>query len=214
MTVSPYATGAVKAIVERALAAVILVCLLPVLLACAAAILVRDGWPVLFTETRVGRRGKLFRLIKFRSMRQEQGLEQGLPITAAGDARISILGAKLRKRKLDELPQLWNVVWGQMSLIGPRPESPGFVDFNSGEWAEILEVAPGITGAASVEYYNEEERLRGVSNPVLTYREEILPVKLAIEREWLRTSSPSVDLRLLARTVSRVVHSWGSSSAS
>jgi lipopolysaccharide/colanic/teichoic acid biosynthesis glycosyltransferase len=207
---SRYATSASKMIIERLLAAMMLVILSPLLLVCALAILATDGRPVLYLDTRVGRHGKLFRMIKFRSMR----VEEGLAITAGGDTRITALGAHLRKWKLDELPQLWNVVRGQMSLIGPRPESPSIVNLNSGEWREILEVAPGLTGAASVEYYDEDERLRGASNPVETYRKEILPAKLAIERAWLRTSSPRVDLRLLTRTIARVIRSLGTGAAS
>lgn len=198
---SRYALSATRKSMERVVAGCALVILSPVLLACAAAILCAEGRPVLFLDTRVGRHGKLFPLMKFRSMRGGPGL----PITAGGDARITTVGAKLRKWKLDELPQLWNVVRGQMGLIGPRPERPGFVDLNCGTWAEILEVAPGITGAASVEYYDEEDRLRGVRNPVEKYRDEILPEKLALERAWLRMSSPAVDMRLLCRTVSLVM---------
>jgi lipopolysaccharide/colanic/teichoic acid biosynthesis glycosyltransferase len=199
--ISRYAISARKMIIERLLAGVALVVLSPVMVVCAIVVLYADGWPVLYFDTRVGRRGKLFRLVKFRSMRSEPGL----PITAGGDARISAAGAVLRKWKMDELPQLWNVIRGQMSLVGPRPESPGFVERDPGAWAEILEVAPGITGAASVEYFNEEERLRGALNPVEKYCEEILPMKLEIERAWLRTSSPAVDMRLLTRTVFQIV---------
>jgi lipopolysaccharide/colanic/teichoic acid biosynthesis glycosyltransferase len=188
----------------------VLVILSPVIVACALTILCIDGWPVLCLDTRMGRGGKPFRMVKFRSMR----LERGLAITAGDDRRITALGARLRRWKLDELPQLWNVVRGEMSLIGPRPENPALVDLTAPEWKEVLKVAPGITGAASVEYYNEDERLRGAANPVETYRKEILPVKLAIERSWLRTSSPLGDLRLLARTISRVIQSLGSGSMS
>lgn len=200
--VSRYATGAAKALTERAFAAILMIVLAPVFVACALAILACDGPPVLFIDTRVGRQGKLFGLAKFRSMR----LAPGPRITSGGDPRITPLGARLRRWKLDELPQLWNVVRGQMSLIGPRPETPSLVDFNSLEWAEILEVPPGITGAASVEYFNEAERLRGAADPAAKYREQILPAKLAIERAYLRTCSPLGDLRLLTRTLSRLFH--------
>jgi lipopolysaccharide/colanic/teichoic acid biosynthesis glycosyltransferase len=201
--ISPYAGSAAKAIVERTIAAGLLIILSPLLLACALAILAEDGWPVLFTATRVGRQGKLFGLVKFRSMRQERGAA----ITAGDDRRITPLGGRLRGWKLDELPQLWNVVRGEMSLIGPRPEIPELVDLKSGEWDEILAVPPGLTGAASVKYFNEDERLRGATNPVGKYREQILPDKLAIERDYLRTCSPLVDMRLLARTAGRIIRS-------
>jgi lipopolysaccharide/colanic/teichoic acid biosynthesis glycosyltransferase len=192
--ISRYARSATKALVERALAGVLLIMLSPVMAACAVAILWNDGWPVFFIDTRVGRRGRFFGLVKFRSMR----LERGAPITGGDDSRITPLGAKLRRSKLDELPQLWNVLRGQMSLIGPRPETPALVDLNSAEWNEILEVPPGMTGAASVEYFNEGERLRGTADPVRKYREQILPGKLSLEMAWLRTCSPMGDFRLLA----------------
>jgi lipopolysaccharide/colanic/teichoic acid biosynthesis glycosyltransferase len=207
--VSRYATSATKALLERALAGVLLVVLSPVMVACALTILWKDGWPVFFTGSRVGRRGRLFGLVKFRSMR----LERGAAITAGDDTRITATGATLRRWKLDELPQLWNVLRGEMSLIGPRPETPSLVDLNTIEWTEILEVPPGITGAASVEFFEEDEQLRGAADPVRKYREEILPGKLTLEMAYLRTCSPLGDLRLLARTLARVFRALGSRAA-
>lgn len=197
---SPYATSALKSAVERTLAGVLLMGLAPVMAACAMAVAVCDGRPLLYASLRVGRHGRRFRVLKFRTMRQEAGLS----ITAGDDPRITHLGGLLRHWKLDELPQLWNVVRGEMGLIGPRPEAPEFVDERSEEWAAILEVTPGITGAASVEYFNEEERLRGVGDPAGFYRQHILPEKLAIERHWLSRCSPLGDASLLLRTALRV----------
>jgi len=197
---STYATSAVKSAVERALAALLLLGFSPVMAVCWVAIALRDGRPAFYVSTRVGRHGRRFRLLKFRTMRREAGRA----ITVGGDPRITPLGARLRRWKLDELPQLWNVVRGEMSLIGPRPEDPAFVDEASEAWAEILEVAPGITGAASVEYFNEEERLRAASDPIALYRSSILPEKLAIDRLYLSRCSPAGDARLLLRTVARL----------
>ena len=181
-----YARSALKNVIERTLAAVLLAGLLPVMAACAIAVALRDGRPVIYVSTRVGRAGRHFGLLKFRTMRQETGRA----VTAGGDPRITPLGGVLRRWKLDELPQLWNVIRGEMSLTGPRPESPEFVDESSAVWAEILEVPPGITGAASVTYFNEEEGLRGVIDPIAMYRNRILPEKLAIERRYLNSCSP------------------------
>jgi lipopolysaccharide/colanic/teichoic acid biosynthesis glycosyltransferase len=203
--VNRYAKSAVKGLMERAIAGVLIVLLSPLMLGCAVAILWGNGRPVLFVDTRVGRRGRLFGLVKFRSMR----LERGAPITAGDDTRITPLGARLRRWKLDELPQLWNVLKGEMSLIGPRPETPALVDLNSAEWLEILEVRPGLTGAASVEFSNEDDRLRGASDPVAKYRSQILPRKLAIEHAWLQTCSPLGDLRIIGRTLALVFRAVG-----
>ena len=201
-----YARSALKSVIERTLAAVLLlVGLAPVMAACAIAVALRDGWPVIYVSTRVGRSGRRFGLLKFRTMR----LETGRAITAGGDPRITPLGSVLRRWKLDELPQLWNVIRGDMSLIGPRPESPEFVDETSAVWAEILEVPPGITGAASVAYFNEEETLRGASDPIALYRNRILPEKLAIERRYLNSCSPGGDARLLIHTLRRIFGSGG-----
>lgn len=202
---SAYARGKAKPVAEGILAGILLLLATPLLLLCAAAVLCLDGAPVFYADTRVGLHGKVFRLWKFRSMR----LAPGLPVTAATDPRITALGGRLRRWKLDELPQLWNVVRGDMSLVGPRPETPQFVDAKSREWRELLQVRPGITGAASVESFDEEARLGRATDPLEFYRAEVLPAKLALERAWLRSCSPAGDLRLILRTVARVFGSRG-----
>lgn len=203
--VSRYATSTAKSMIERVLAALLLAGLSPLMLACAIAVLLGDGWPAFYAGIRVGRHGRLFRQLKFRTMLPAaRRPAPGHPVTAGGDARITAVGARLRRWKLDELPQLWNVVRGEMNLVGPRPEVPEFVDSSDPLWTEILEVAPGITGAASVEYFNEEERLRGVSDPIAFYRGTILPAKMAIEQRWLSRCSPKEDARLLLRTAGRL----------
>ncbi len=203
--VSPYATSAAKRAIERTLAALLLLAISPLMVVCAAVVLLGDGWPVCYAGTRVGRHGRRFRQLKFRTMLPAARVTAAGPsITAGGDPRITSVGAHLRRWKLDELPQLWNVVRGEMALVGPRPEVPEFVDEADPVWTEILEVAPGITGAASVEYFNEEERLRGVSDPVAFYRSTLLPAKLAVEQRWLSLCSPAEDARLLLRTAGRL----------
>ncbi|MCC6862440.1 MAG: sugar transferase [Bryobacterales bacterium] len=172
--------------------------LAPLLLLIAAAVLLTGGPPVLFRQVRVGRSGVPFRLLKFRSMRQGQA---GAQITAGGDRRVTGLGRILRKYKLDELPQLWNVLAGEMSLIGPRPEVPAFVDASSPVWREVLSVRPGITDLASLVYRHEERLLSEARDPETYYRTAILPDKLALNVQYLRMRSPRRDARIVAMTL-------------
>jgi len=179
-----------------------LIVLAPLLLLIAAGVVLTDGRPVLFRQVRVGRDGSLFKLAKFRSMRA--GLP-GTRITAGGDRRVTSLGRVLRKYKLDELPQLWNVLAGHMSLIGPRPEVPSFVDPASPMWREVLSVRPGITDLASLVYRDEERLLMETGDPERHYREVILPDKLALNVQYLRMRSPGRDLRIIAMTLAASV---------
>ena len=141
-----------------------LLLLWPALLIVALLIRMKmPGGPVIFTQRRVGRDGRLFTMYKFRSMTVSHS---GSSVSVAGESRITPLGAKLRKYKLDELPELWNVLKGDMSFVGPRPDVPGYADRLQGEDRLILKLRPGITGPASLKYANEEEILAQVSDPV------------------------------------------------
>lgn len=129
----------------------------PVLLIVALLIRIKmPGGPVLFKQKRVGKDGKLFTMVKFRTMTVGHG---GSSVSVAGESRITPLGAKLRKYKLDELPELWNVLKGDMSFVGPRPDVPGYADQLKGEDREVLKLRPGITGPASLKYRDEEEQI-------------------------------------------------------
>ena len=176
-----------------------LVSISPVLLAVALLILVKmpDG-PVLFRQVRIGKDGKPFSLVKFRTMAKDQA---GETVTVAGDARVTPLGAKLRRYKLDELPELWNVLVGDMSFVGPRPDVPGYADALTGEDREILQLRPGITGLATLKYRNEEELLAGVDDPVRYNDEVIFPDKVRLNRLYLHHQSLVLDLRILWATV-------------
>jgi lipopolysaccharide/colanic/teichoic acid biosynthesis glycosyltransferase len=182
---------------DQILAAVALLILSPVLLLVALAVLLESGRPILFTQSRVGREGKLFELLKFRTMRQGQS---GPAITAKGDSRITRTGKFLRKFKLDELPQFWNVIRGDMSLVGARPEVPRFVDMNSPAWSLILKFRPGITDPASIAYRNEELLLATSADPIRFYEETVLPAKLAINMAYLEKRSFWMDLRVIGQT--------------
>lgn len=156
-----------KWIFDRVVAAVGLLCLWPVLIVVAVLIRVKmPGGPVLFRQERVGRHGRLFTMVKFRSMKVASEPPKGerehsswSSVSVAGESRITPLGAKLRRWKLDELPELWNVLVGDMSFVGPRPDVPGYADKLTGDDRRVLELRPGITGPASLKYRDEEELL-------------------------------------------------------
>lgn len=188
-----------KWIFDRTAAAVGLVLLLPVLLFIAIIIKVRmpDG-PVIFTQKRVGQYGKIFTLYKFRSM---SICHSGSSVSVAGENRITPLGAKLRKYKIDELPELWNVLTGSMSFVGPRPDVPGYADALIGEDREILALRPGITGPASLKYRNEEELLAGEDDPVKFNDEVLFPDKVRLNKYYLRHYSFFKDIQMIVCTV-------------
>lgn len=175
-----------------------LVVLMPVLLAVAILIRRHDGPPVFFRQMRVGRRGRLFHIWKFRTMRT--GVS-GTSITAGGDRRITRIGAILRRYKIDELPQLFNVLKGDMSLVGPRPEVPEFVELEAPIWQAVLQVRPGVTGVATLLFRDEEGLLRGSSDPGTLYRESVLPAKLVLNLSYLRSRSFWRNLKLIYLTV-------------
>ena len=146
-----------KWIFDRLVSLIGLLFLWPVLLVVAILVKIKmPGGPVFFKQKRVGQHGKLFTMVKFRSMAVEHG---GSSVSVAGEARITPLGAKLRRYKLDELPELWNVLVGDMSFVGPRPDVPGYADQLKGDDRRMLELRPGITGPASLKYRDEEELL-------------------------------------------------------
>lgn len=151
-----------------------------------------------FRQERVGRDGKLFKVIKIRTMRAMDGTT----ITTASDDRITPLGAKLRRYKIDELPQLWNVLIGDMSVVGPRPDVRGFLDCLEGEDRKLLQLRPGITGPASLKYRDEEQMLANVQNPEQHNTYVIWPDKVRINLEYMRNWSFVEDIRIILRTIS------------
>jgi lipopolysaccharide/colanic/teichoic acid biosynthesis glycosyltransferase len=181
-----------------------LVALAPLLALLWLAVVVESGLPGFFRQQRAGFRGRYFPLLKFRSMTVLRGTEQG-SFEAGSAARVTRVGALLRRTKLDELPQLWNVLIGDMSLVGPRPEVRKWVDAYPERWTRVLAVRPGITDPASLVYRNEEEILARSPDPEKAYRNEILPHKLDLYEEYVRTQSFWGDIRILARTAWVVV---------
>jgi hypothetical protein len=178
-----------------------LICLWPVLLVVAILIKVKmPGGPVLFTQHRIGKDGKLFTMYKFRSMTMSHS---GSSISVAGESRITPLGAVLRKYKLDELPELWNVLIGDMSFVGPRPDVPGYADSLQGEDRLILKLRPGITGPASLKYANEEEILATVNDPIKYNDEIIFPDKVRINLNYYYHHTFLGDIKLIFQTIFR-----------
>jgi lipopolysaccharide/colanic/teichoic acid biosynthesis glycosyltransferase len=170
----------------------------PLLLILAVAIKIESRGPVFFRGVRVGLHGHRFRIFKFRSMVADAE-QSGPGITAAGDSRVTRLGRLLRRFKLDELPQLLNVLKGEMSLVGPRPEDPRYVAHYTAEQRRVLSVRPGITGAASVRYRHEEVLLRGPDWETV-YLTVIMPDKLKIDLAYIEHWSFGSDLKVLVQT--------------
>jgi len=182
---------------DRITSGITLIILLPVFFLIGASIFLETGWPIFFLQTRMGRNGTAFDLIKFRTMRHKMA---GPSLTVGGDHRITVVGSFLRKFKLDELPQLWNVLRGQMAFVGPRPEVPEFVDLTASIWQTILSVHPGITNPAAIAFRDEELLLEPSGDPIRYYKDILLPAKLAMNLEYIKTSSFWSDLCVIART--------------
>jgi lipopolysaccharide/colanic/teichoic acid biosynthesis glycosyltransferase len=181
-----------------------LILLFPVLLLVAVLVKITSKGPAFFGQVRVGQNEKPFTIWKFRSMclRAE---ELGPPITASGDRRITPFGAFLRKSKLDEVPQLWNVLKGDMSIVGPRPELRCYVVRYSTQQRRVLAVKPGITDFASLQYREEERLLKNCEDPERYYREIILPHKLTLNLRYVERVSLLQDLALILSTVRSVL---------
>ena len=196
-----------KYLFDRLVSFLGLIILLPVLVIVAILVKVKmPGGPVFFSQRRVGRNGRLFTMHKFRTMTMDH---DGSSVSVAGESRITPLGAKLRKYKLDELPELWNVLIGDMSFVGPRPDVPGYADALVGEDREVLRLRPGITGPASLKYRDEEELLArvasegidGYNDPVKYNDEVIYPDKVRLNRYYLHHYSFWMDIKMIFATV-------------
>ena len=201
-----------KKIFDRVVSFFGLLFLWPVLAVVAVLIRIKmPGGPVLFTQKRVGKDGKLFTMYKFRSMTVGHG---GSSVSVAGESRITPLGAKLRKYKLDELPELWNVLIGNMSFVGPRPDVPGYADKLQGEDRRVLELRPGITGPASLKYRDEEDMIaeyvarnkgkNGLNDEQLAiwYNDNVIyPDKVRLNLYYLNHYSFFLDIKMIFCTI-------------
>ncbi|MCB0976723.1 MAG: sugar transferase [Acidimicrobiales bacterium] len=201
----------VRSVLDRVVAAVLLVPLAPVMAVLSYRIRRYDGGPGMITVPRVGRDGREFGMWKLRSMRVEDpsGMAGGVRLTGEDDDRITPIGVRLRAYYLDEMPQLVNVVRGEMALLGPRPEAPEFVDDSEG-WREVLSMRPGIAGPTQLVVNNWEREVITADPTGETYTEEVVPVKLAIDGWYVRRSSPKLDALVAITLLRRFMPGTGS----
>lgn len=193
-----------KAIFDRLAALIGIIVLSPLLLVCTLLVSLDSPGGPFFVQTRVGKHGKTFGLYKFRSMRIDA--EQSGKLTIGDrDPRITKVGYILRKYKLDELPQLFNVLFGHMSVVGPRPEVPEYVALYNTDQRRALEVKPGITDYASLIYFRESELLAKSPDPGSTYINEVMPTKLALNLKYIEQRSFMEDLRIIGQTILRIL---------
>ncbi len=192
-----------KRLFDLAAAGAGLVVLAPLLVAIGVLILMEDGRPVFFRQERVGRDGRPFRIWKFRTMVVDAE-RRGGAITVGRDPRITRVGHWLRRFKLDELPQLWNVVRGEMSLVGPRPEVPRYVALYTPEQRRVLSLVPGITDPASIAYRDEAALLADSDDPERLYVERIMPDKIRINLDYAARRSLWSDVRVILETLRKV----------
>jgi lipopolysaccharide/colanic/teichoic acid biosynthesis glycosyltransferase len=208
----------VKRVVDIACAGTLLLLLAPVMFVVALCVST-SGQPILFRQARVGRNGRIFKLVKFRTMvpdaearleavlRQDPARQEEWIRTQKlqNDPRITVAGSFLRRSSLDELPQLFNVLAGDMSLVGPRPEVKKYVDLYNEQQKKVLSVRPGITDYASIEFINENELLGKSSDPEKTYIEVIMPAKLKLNLRYINEQGFGTDIKIIFKTLGKIV---------
>jgi len=193
----------IKRAIDILLSAVALVVLLPAFVVIALVVMLDSRGGAFFRQTRIGKDGHSFHLLKFRSMRP--GSETAGQITVGQrDPRITGVGHFLRRTKLDELPQLFNILLGHMSIVGPRPAVPRYVAMYTAEQRQVLSVRPGLTSLASIAYINENEVLGRSADPEHAYIHVIMPAKLALDLQYVREQSLALDIRIIFGTIGRL----------
>ncbi len=193
----------VKFCFDRVASFIGLVLLSPLFLVISLWVKMGSEGPVFFLQERVGKDGKLFKIIKFRTMVKDAP-KLGPAVTGGDDPRITSAGRFLRRYKLDELPQLINVLKGEMSLVGPRPEVPRYVDVTGNEWRQVLKLRPGITGVSQIAHIDEEGLLSGQANPEEFYLREVLPKKMALDLEYVRSHGMIKDFSIIFKTLAGI----------
>lgn len=188
-----------KRIFDILTSAIVLLVLLPVWLIIALLIAVESPGGVFYKQVRVGKGNRDFYLYKFRTMRVGSD-KKGLLTVGERDNRITRIGYFLRKFKIDEFPQLLNIIKGDMSIVGPRPEVRKYVDLYTPEQMKVLTVRPGLTDYASIKYVNENEVLAASDNPEQTYIDEVMPAKLGLNLQYIANQSLTEDIRLIFKT--------------
>jgi lipopolysaccharide/colanic/teichoic acid biosynthesis glycosyltransferase len=175
-----------------------LIVFFPVFLIIAILIKLKMPGPIFFRQNRVGKDARLFRMVKFRTMKVNHG---GSTISVKGESRITPLGATMRKYKLDELPEFWNILIGDMSFVGPRPDVPGYADVLKGEDRLLLTFRPGLTGAASIKYSNEEELLSEQQDPIWYNDNVLYPAKVRINNNYVKNWTFFLDIKIILYTL-------------
>ena len=199
-----------KRILDIVVSLIGLICLFPLLLLVAILVKLDSPGPIFFKQERIGMRFRPFQILKFRTMMQDSST-RGKSITVGDDPRITRVGWFLRKTKIDELPQLINVLRGEMTFVGPRPEVPQYVEIFRKDYEEILKIRPGITDLASIKYRDEAALLGQSENPEEEYIRRVLPDKIKLEKEYIRRSSFMFDLKLIFKTLLTIFESKASS---
>lgn len=189
-----------KSLFDLSVSLISFVIFLPFFMGISILIKLSSKGPVLFKQVRVGKNGKEFKILKFRTMITDAE-RKGLQLTVGKDPRITNIGHFLRKYKLDELPQLINILKGEMSFVGPRPEVPKYVSLYSEDQKKVLQVKPGITDIASLKYINENELLKDASNPEQIYIDQILPAKLRLNYKYIQNQSFLFDIKIIFQTL-------------
>ncbi|GIV27305.1 MAG: glycosyl transferase [Bacteroidia bacterium] len=194
----------IKRLFDILFSLVALILLLPIFILIAIAIVIDDGFPIFYLQERVGKNFRPFKLFKFRTMYKDAD-KKGYLTVGSKDPRVTTIGYYLRKYKLDELPQFINVLIGDMSIIGPRPEVKKYVDLYNDEQKKVLSVKPGITDYASIKYINENDILALSENPEKTYIEEVMPEKLKINLEYIEKQSFLEDIKIILKTLTKIL---------
>jgi lipopolysaccharide/colanic/teichoic acid biosynthesis glycosyltransferase len=195
-----------KRLLDIIISLILLLLFFPLMCIIAVCIKITSKGPVFFRQSRAGYSEKYFNILKFRSMSLKKK-DDKTEFDAGSDLRVTAIGRILRKTKLDELPQLFNVIKGDMSLVGPRPEVQTYIKLYPLEWKQILTVKPGITDPASIEFRNEEEILAAANDPENEYRQNILPTKLKYYKDYVENISFFFDLKIVLKTVFVVLFS-------
>lgn len=193
-----------KRFIDILLSLPILLLFSPVWILIALAVSLESPGGPFYIQERIGRFGRPFAMYKFRTMARGSD-KKGLITIGYNDSRITKTGRFLRKYKIDEFPQLWNVIKGDMSLVGPRPEVSKYVEMYTEEQRGVLNVRPGLTDYASLEYFHENELLANSADPDKTYIEEIMPAKLALNLRYIREQSLATDLHIIRRTIGKII---------
>ena len=194
----------IKRVLDFFFSIIFLIILMPFFIIIALLIIIDDGFPIMYRQTRVGKNGNFFKILKFRTMKKNADAFGKLTI-GDKDPRITKIGYVLRKYKIDELPQLWNILKGEMSFIGPRPEVPEYVAFYDTKQRDVLKVRPGLSDYASLDYINENEILSKYSTPEEAYINIVMPQKLQLSLKYIHDMSLKTDFNITIKTIAKII---------